>query len=74
MRQSLLISADTDCSLYGKTGTGMRDGQNINGWFTGFVENADNTYCFALNLQGNEASGTLAAQTALNILNDMNIC
>lgn len=74
VRQSLLISADTDCSLYGKTGTGMRDGQNINGWFTGFVENADNTYCFALNLQGNEASGTLAAQTALNILNDMNIC
>lgn len=74
VRQSLLLSADKSRSLYGKTGTGMRDGENINGWFTGFVETADNIYCFSLNLQGSNANGALAAQTALEILSHMNIC
>lgn len=26
------------------------DGQNVNGWFVGFTETADNTYFFAANI------------------------
>ena len=73
VRQALLISTDGVSSLYGKTGTGRLDGQDINGWFSGFVETADNTYCFSINLQDSGAGGALAAQTALEILRDLGI-
>lgn len=73
VRQALLISTDGVGSLYGKTGTGHLDGQDINGWFSGFVETADNTYCFSINLQGGGTGGALAAQTALEIFSDLGI-
>ena len=30
-------------TFYGKTGTGRVDGQDVNGWFVGLLETADNT-------------------------------
>lgn len=60
--------------LYGKTGTGRLNGVNIAGWFVGFIETSNNTYFFAVYLNSDSgADGALAYETALNILERMNI-
>ena len=46
---SSLSSSDAG-TLYGKTGTGRVDGKDVNGWFIGYIETADNTYFFATNI------------------------
>ncbi len=61
-------------NFYGKTGTGRVDGQDVNGWFVGYVESADNTYFFAANIQAAEnATGSKAAEISLSILSHMGI-
>ncbi len=55
--------------LYGKTGTGQIDDQNKNGWFVGYVETADNTLFFAVNITAEQdATGSKAKDIALDIL------
>jgi bla regulator protein BlaR1 len=47
------------------------DGENVNGWFIGFVENGEETYVFATNIQGGaQANGSTAGKITLDILND----
>ncbi len=61
-------------NFYGKTGTGRVDGRDVNGWFVGYVESADNTYFFAANIQAAEnATGSKAAEISLSILSHMGI-
>ena len=73
-RYALLLSSTADGNLYGKTGTGNINGENISGWFIGYVETSDNTYFFALNIGATEnATGSKASDIALSILSDMNI-
>ena len=61
-------------NLYGKTGTGRVDGQDVNGWFVGLLETAGNTYFFATNIQATEnATGSKASEISLSILSDMDI-
>lgn len=61
-------------SFYGKTGTGRIDGQDVNGWFVGFVETDGNTYFFAANIQSTEnATGSKASEISLSILSDIGI-
>ncbi|MCI8560480.1 MAG: BlaR1 family beta-lactam sensor/signal transducer [Dorea sp.] len=68
-----LSSSDTG-TFYGKTGTGRVDGQDVNGWFIGFVETADTTYFFAANIGADsDAAGGNAAEITMSILSDMNI-
>ena len=56
-------------TLYGKTGTGSVNGENINGWFIGYIESFDNTYFFATNVQNDyNASGSVARDITLDIL------
>jgi len=60
--------------LYGKTGTGTVNGNEINGWFIGYVESEENTYYFATNIQNEEnASGKNAAEITLSILKEKGI-
>lgn len=60
--------------LFGKTGSGIDENQNKNGWFLGFVEQEDNTYLFAVYIQGmEEASGITASEIALKILDEKGI-
>lgn len=67
------VSSETE-SLYGKTGTGRVDEHDINGWFVGYIENADATYFFAANIQSAEnATGSKASEISLSILSDMGI-
>lgn len=51
VKESLLLASFEDGHLYGKTGTGRINGQDINGWFIGFVETSDNIWFFATNIQ-----------------------
>ncbi|HBD00982.1 MAG TPA: BlaR1 family beta-lactam sensor/signal transducer [Lachnoclostridium sp.] len=74
VKESLLLSSSNGASLYGKTGTGTVEGENVNGWFIGFVETGDETYVFATNIQGGtQANGSTAGKITLDILNDEEI-
>lgn len=61
-------------TFYGKTGTGRVNDQDVNGWFVGFIETADNTYFFTTNIAADkDAAGSNAAKITMSILSDMNI-
>lgn len=71
---SMRLYPKGDAVLYGKTGTGELDGQNIAGWFIGFVEKPDNVYFFAVYLCSDAGGdGATAADTAIKILEQMGI-
>lgn len=60
--------------LYGKTGSGMVNGKEVNGWFVGFAEKDNNVWFFAINMNDVDgANGISAAQTAVEILYDRGI-
>lgn len=74
VKNALLLSATSNGSLYGKTGTGKINGENIRGWFIGCIETSDNTYFFALNISAaSNATGSKASDIAFHILEDMGI-
>ena len=74
VKDAILLSSSDAGTLYGKTGTGRVDGQDVNGWFVGFVETADNTYFFATNIGADsDATGGKATEITMSILSDMNI-
>ena len=74
VKNALHISSSAFGDLYGKTGTGRVNGQDVNGWFIGFVENADNTYFFASNIQYQKHSTVKkASEITLSVLSDLNI-
>lgn len=74
VKDALRLSSSDTGTLYGKTGTGSVDGQDVNGWFVGFVETKDNTYFFATNIIADRnAAGSNAAEITMSILSDMNI-
>lgn len=69
VKDAMLLTETSFGRLYGKTGTGAVHGQNTNGWFVGFLEKQGNTYCFAANIHGTDASGGKAAEITMEILN-----
>lgn len=72
VKDSICLSSSNDTKLYGKTGTGRVDGQDVNGWFIGFLETADNTCFFATNIQSDSgATGSRAAKITKAILTDL---
>ncbi len=72
VKDSIYLPSSTDEKLYGKTGTGRVDGQDVNGWFIGFWETADNTCFFATNIQSDSgATGSRAAKITKAILADL---
>ena len=74
VKNAIHISSSSFGNFYGKTGTGRVNGQDINGWFIGFIENRDNTYFFATNIQSEQhATGSKASDITLSILSDLNI-
>lgn len=74
VNDTICLSSSDAGTIYGKTGTGRVNGQDVNGWFIGFVENADNTYFFAVNIGADSgATGNNAAKITMSILSDMNI-
>lgn len=74
VKDSICLSSSDAGTFYGKTGTSRVNGQDVNGWFVGFVETADNTYFFAANIEADDsAAGSNAAEITMFILSDMNI-
>lgn len=74
VKDSIHIASSDTGNFYGKTGTGRVNGKDVNGWFIGFVERADNTYFFASNIHAKDhADGSTAAKIAMSILSDMRI-
>ena len=74
VKDSIRLSSSDTGTLYGKTGTGRVNGQDVNGWFIGYIETADNTYFFATNISADsDATGGNATEITMSILSDMNI-
>lgn len=72
--QTVKDAMELSDGFYGKTGSGMVNGKEVNGWFVGFVEKDGNQWFFALNLNDNDgANGLKAAETAVEILKDRGI-
>ncbi|MDO4170021.1 MAG: BlaR1 family beta-lactam sensor/signal transducer [Lachnospiraceae bacterium] len=70
IQHALYLSDIPAGKLYGKTGTGIVNGKNTNGWFVGFIEQNGHFYCFATNLQDSDsANGSTAMQITIDILN-----
>lgn len=74
VKDAIRLSSSDAGTLYGKTGTGRVDGQDVNGWFIGYIETTDNTYFFAANIGADsDATGGRATEITMSILSDMNI-
>ena len=74
VKDAICLSSSDAGTFYGKTGTGRVDGQDVNGWFIGYIETADNTYFFATNIGADsDATGGNATEITMAILSDMNI-
>ena len=74
VKDSICLTSSDAGTFYGKTGTGRIDGQDVNGWFIGFIETADNTYFFATNIRADSnATGSRAAEITMSILSELNI-
>ncbi|RDU36630.1 BlaR1 family beta-lactam sensor/signal transducer [Neobacillus piezotolerans] len=75
VKKALLIDEQRNGRLYGKTGTGMVNGKNVNGWFIGFVDKGDDRFYFAINIQNKDgqAQGSKAAEIAKQILHHKKI-
>ena len=74
VKDAICLSASDAGTFYGKTGTGRVDGQDVNGWFIGYIETVDNTYFFATNIGADsDATGGNATEITMSILSDMNI-
>ena len=74
VKDSIRLSSSDTRTFYGKTGTGRVDGQDVNGWFIGFIETEDNTYFFATNIGADrDAAGSNATEITMSILSGMNI-
>lgn len=72
-KKSLLLKAENDQLLYGKTGTAEEfDGRRTNGWFVGCYINKGSLYVFATNIQAADKADGIAARTiTYNVLNSL---
>ena len=74
VKSSICLSSSNKGILYGKTGTGRVNHQDINGWFVGFIESSNTNYFFATNIQANtDSTGSHAAKITLSILSNLGI-
>lgn len=74
VKDSIRLASFDTAALYGKTGTGRINGQDVNGWFVGFVETPGRSCFFAVNIGAKkDANGSSAAEIAMSILTDRNI-
>ncbi|MGL5434978.1 MAG: BlaR1 family beta-lactam sensor/signal transducer [Lachnospiraceae bacterium] len=74
VKDAICLSSSETGTFYGKSGTGLVDDHDVNGWFIGYIEADDNTYFFATNIGADEAAtGSNATEITMSILSDMNI-
>lgn len=74
VKDSIRLTSSSGGTLYGKTGTGRVDNQDVNGWFIGYVERSERTCFFAANIRAaKSATGSTASNITLSILSDLQI-
>lgn len=74
VKNAICLSSSEHGRLYGKTGTGRVNGNDVNGWFVGYVEDSGHPCFFAVNISARDnASGSVASEIALSILSDRGI-
>ncbi|APJ25572.1 MULTISPECIES: BlaR1 family beta-lactam sensor/signal transducer [unclassified Bacillus (in: firmicutes)] len=74
VKDSIRLEESNGRILSGKTGTSVINGELHAGWFVGYVETAENTFFFAVHIQGEKrAAGSTAAEIALSILDKKGI-
>lgn len=74
VKNSIYLSSTENFSLYGKTGTGRIDSQDVNGWFVGYIEKSNHVYYFATNIQGKfNTTGSKATQITKSVLSNLGI-
>ncbi len=74
VKDAICLSTSDAGTFYGKTGTGRVDGQDVNGWFIGYIETVDNVYFFATNIGAETgATGSNATEITMSILSGINI-
>ena len=74
VKRNITLSDSDGIRFMGKTGSGMRDGQWILGWFVGCVERAGRRYFFATNIEApRDVNGPKAKEITRSILRDLKI-
>ncbi|GAA0614791.1 BlaR1 family beta-lactam sensor/signal transducer [Virgibacillus siamensis] len=74
VKEAIKLETKDNAALYGKTGTGTVNENNVSGWFIGYIETSNNTYFFATNIEnGTHANGSIAAKITKSILQDKGI-
>lgn len=72
IKDSICLYSSDDGTLSGKTGTEEVDGEDISGWFIGYIEKDSHTYFFATNIQSEKsASGPLATELTFSIFSNL---
>ncbi len=74
VKDSISLCAGKNGTLCGKTGTGEENGQNVLGWFIGYLEKDGSVYYFATSLQNErDADGSAATALTLEILESLGL-
>jgi len=74
IKDVLTLTESDSTALTGKTGTGIINNRQTNGWFVGYVETGAHTLVFATYVQGEDsAGGSIAAEITLSILEGMGV-
>ena len=74
VKDAICLSSSDAGTFYGKTGTGRVDGQDVNGWFIGYIETAKKYVLSAVSIYADsDATGGNATEITMSILSDMNI-
>ena len=71
LRELMRLEEGSKGILYGKTGSGMQDGEHYNlGWFVGYVKNGMDQYAFACVVKGKNLMGKDARKITENLLKE----
>lgn len=74
VKKIMILSSENDTVFRGKTGSGAKDNEYINGWFVGYVELEGKVYFFATNIEADKnAGGKQAKEITIRILKDKDL-
>lgn len=74
VKKLIIVSDDGSSTMRGKTGTDMKDGKSILGWFVGYVIEDGKPYIFATNISGDDkVNGRLARTITRSILRSLGL-
>ncbi len=75
IKEIMVLESTDNYRLSGKTGSVWRVGMNRSGWLVGYVEEKDNVYFFATNIESSspEATGVKAKEIAQDILRGLQL-